>query len=118
MAKQGARGRTRRRRRLRLWEAQGGRCFWCGRSMALTHPYAENFATFEHLFPHGHADRIEPWAIVLACRACNERRARASVPWEVFWPWCQAEIARQTAAAPHAETVDGEGVSLWTLIRS
>lgn len=107
MARQGHRSRTRSRRRLRLWQAQGGRCFWCGRTMTLIQP-AETSATFEHLFPHGHAVRIQPWAIVLACRRCNERRAQA--PWETFWRECQAEHARYAQSR-------GE-VSLWGSIRS
>lgn len=56
--------------------AGSGGCFWGGRVMVLEKPRAPRYAKFEHLLPRGLNDRLQSWTIVLAYRACNERRAR------------------------------------------
>lgn len=71
------------RKRLRLYEFQGGKCFWCNGEMILVkghiEPQPANLATLEHL-----DDRLDPARgsfvgerrVVLACYRCNQKRRR------------------------------------------
>jgi hypothetical protein len=72
----------------RLWRRYQGRCHWCGRITQLLprvpkrkwHPL--DMATRDHLRSKLNERRWEPvrekreYRIVLACRECNQRRAR------------------------------------------
>lgn len=79
------------RKRRRLWELTGGKCFWCGRLTRLPEMVfppdgccrrggmPDDMATIDHLYPKGHPRRVEPprerevrW--VMACYGCNNRR--------------------------------------------
>lgn len=65
------------RRRLRMFYAQKGLCYYCTIPMTLNkrpNPPFPNYATFEHLIPQalGGSGRVEN--LVLACYDCNQWR--------------------------------------------
>lgn len=83
------------RRRARLFERQGGKCFWCARPMSTTAQERgarppDNMLTLDHL-----DDRLDPMRgkrpgerTVAACWECNQRRCReriAALPIEEKW---------------------------------
>ncbi len=79
------------RLRERLFKAQDGKCFWCGRQMNLTKRGStprKSFCTIDHVFLRGDPrrqdhklhQRISPH--VAACNACNSERG--DTPFEEF----------------------------------
>jgi len=58
--------------RYRLWEQQGGRCYYCGE------PVDEEEATVDHMIPtsFGGEDRLENK--VMSCRHCNNRKSNST----------------------------------------
>jgi 5-methylcytosine-specific restriction endonuclease McrA len=61
---------TKRRNREILARRDGNHCHWCGRA------FGDNLlATIDHLHPRSQGGRNALWNLVLACRACNEKRA-------------------------------------------
>jgi 5-methylcytosine-specific restriction endonuclease McrA len=69
-----------RRRRRKLFEASGGRCYWCGEPTHLNAPTEANrhidtkYATIDHLLPQQRGGSFRRENTVLACYECNERR--------------------------------------------
>lgn len=56
-----------------LYEAQGGKCHWCGVEMLFEkrHCNAALYATFEHLVPVSQGGRDTDENVVLVHRVCN-----------------------------------------------
>lgn len=73
-----------RRRRVKLFHEQKGRCYWCSCEMTLEQPEDQplprNFATIEHLDDRlsGRRGSMPGERTVVACTDCNERRGRDS----------------------------------------
>lgn len=74
----------------RLFQEQGGNCFWCREPMILVDnrgkqakEYPEEMATIDHLRDKFHPLRLAPCngekRRVLAHKACNQQRGRESV---------------------------------------
>lgn len=68
--------RRRRRKRVALWMAQKGLCFYCQEPMVLpvsviNHPQPDNMATFDHMTPRSKGGLLTYGNTVLACRRCN-----------------------------------------------
>lgn len=64
-------GKTRRRwraKKMRVYERDNGRCFWCERRMETWD------ATIDHIVPQARGGGHAYDNIVLACRPCNEDR--------------------------------------------
>lgn len=74
---------SRQRLIIRLFNAQHGRCAYCGQPMRLdvvaTHP---SRATKDHVIPRAHGGPSVAWNYVAACRACNQEKA--DLPVDVF----------------------------------
>ena len=85
------------RRKIRLWEENEGRCYWCGVRTILVKGRARGkpwHATIDHLRSRYDQNRGEPnltpeiARTVLACYRCNNRRAsdeQRSIPIEERW---------------------------------
>lgn len=87
------------RRKEKLLQLQGGRCFWCGRQVTTDFeqkPGArppENLATIDHLDSRysplrGKFNGLRMARTVLACWRCNNDRAKireADLPIEELW---------------------------------
>ena len=74
------------RQKKKLYEDQGGLCYWCGHKMLWKWEYCKhatpprNLATWEHLDSRLSIERGQhpgEKRIVLACKECNEDRAAA-----------------------------------------
>lgn len=71
----------RRGRCQRLWQEQGGTCFFCGRPMPepatqrLRHRKRLESATIEHVQPRSKGGAQDWTNEVAACRACNSTKA-------------------------------------------
>lgn len=74
----------RRKRRARLFEVQGGICFWCKRALSTDRPTAKNYATFDELVPRAKGGTQHWKNIVLSCQPCNNRRGCADAPHWAF----------------------------------
>lgn len=63
--------------RLKLFEAQDGLCYYCGRQMSLNRKLngqpARDFATLEHLIRRQQGGQVNSTNIVLAHYKCNRR---------------------------------------------
>jgi len=58
----------------RAFNAQHGKCFFCGRALALHHgPHSEMQATGCHLEPRWAGGKTEPGNVVAVCRDCNQK---------------------------------------------
>lgn len=66
--------------RLKLFERQGGLCFYCGRDLRMTTAgmteQGDDLATFDHIIPRVHGG-LHANNLVLACYACNYSRGHA-----------------------------------------
>lgn len=64
------------RRKQRLFDAQRGRCHWCGEAMILDGVWVDDprYATREHLVPRSKGGTSKWPNIVLAHGWCNNRR--------------------------------------------
>jgi hypothetical protein len=67
-------------RRKRLWDADP-HCYWCKRVTVFMNPadgrLPDDAATLDHLYSRLNPDRDrDPHTAVLACRKCNQERAR------------------------------------------
>lgn len=72
------RNEERKARRDRLSEAQNHRCCYCGTRMTDT-PEQPHSATLEHVVPRSFGGSNGDENCVVACRACNHRRATKAV---------------------------------------
>ena len=66
------------RRRIRLWEAAGKKCHWCGRETILTDEQIPNQATIDHVISQGNGGPDTEDNMVSACYECNQRRNHES----------------------------------------
>lgn len=93
---------AKRRRKKRLWGAQGGRCWWCQEPMlplktGPSDPLQARFPTLEHL--NGKDDPLRGMAppnqvrVVLACNECNQKRAQAQAARASAWTGKQSRDA-------------------------
>lgn len=80
-------------RRARLFEEQGGLCFYCREPMnppPFPRPRGPRDVTLEHLIPLSEGGRRAFPNEVAACNECNHRRGR--MPWLLFF--CLKELER------------------------
>jgi hypothetical protein len=79
-----------RRRRIALWHAQEGKCYWCHCDTVLVEPVAKrkeqphNMATLDHLRSRFDPTRREKpkrgeQRLVMACQECNHRRGAEEI---------------------------------------
>jgi 5-methylcytosine-specific restriction endonuclease McrA len=66
--------------RRRLYRAQRGRCHYCSRLVRLRGPWDDPLAaTLDHVVPRALGGPTAPENLVVACRACNQRKGDALV---------------------------------------
>lgn len=64
-------------KRVALWMAQGGRCYYCSRHMVLPLKQIKgqsspaNMATLDHMLPRSRGGTLTYGNTVLACHSCN-----------------------------------------------
>ena len=75
--------------RLRLYEKQQGRCFYCNNPMKVfleTKDPTPNYATFDHKIPKSKGGKNTQDNIVLACWKCNRSKgAKDALTWRHTW---------------------------------
>jgi 5-methylcytosine-specific restriction endonuclease McrA len=90
------------RKTKKLWDEQGGLCYWCHKETFLqgdprrfrpkTGKLSGKAATLDHLFPAGDPRRgLERRAIVMACSSCNGKRGKKDP--DEFRKWIEARLA-------------------------
>lgn len=103
-------------RRLRLFNVQGGLCFWCARLMELE-PKIPNihgrpkdnphYASFEHLIPKSHGGQKGPANVVMAHSHCNHKRALKKFPHDpVYGKGGPPIIPMDWSAKAHSSMVE------------
>lgn len=81
-----------RRKRLRLFQAMGGRCWYCDRLMDF------EAATLDHLKPKAAGGSNSLSNLVLACQGCNETRAKGAFRKQTpqdFRKWARGQLHDQ-----------------------